>query len=271
MSVYYEIKPGSLPPLVVETPKSKIPALFIYQTTPYKQFLLDLFYQLFKRELLPEELQTTEWDDLYKKYKRENSSKTLSVLYTVFELHPELTLCVDNIDQATQHGLSLFRQLLAVAHPPKIVCTAGSTLRLKYLVWQAELLTIPPLSKTACYTIVDAYIREHGLRVDSPKTFRAQIFSISAGNPLAIANKLKYCRYEPRIKKHLLTGHSQSSGRRELDMSFVIILIFISAMMSRYIARSIGDTHLYMISSIIAALTIGGRYFIFKNSGKEEA
>ncbi len=131
------------------------------------------------------------------------------------------------------------------------------------------MLDVLPLSKKAVQSIVEAYIVEFGLRVESPKTFFQQIYNISAGNPLAIANKLKYCRYEPKIKKHLLAGHDRSSGRNELDMSFVIIIVFVIAMMSRYISRAVGDTHLYMISSIVAALTIGGRFVLTKGSKEE--
>lgn len=249
---------------------NKIPAIFIYHCTPYKQFLMDIIYQMFKRDILPEETLGKEWDDIYKEYNRGHSRNALTLIYTVIEHHPELIICVDNIDTASQHGIALFRQLLAFQHPPRIIATATSYQRLKYLVWQAELITIPPLSKKAVFHIVDQYIIAKGMRVDAPKMFKAQIYAISAGNPLSIANKLKYCRYEPRVKKHFLKGHNISSGRVEMNMGFIIILLFVAAMMSRYIARSVGDTHLYMFSSIIAALTIGGRYFIFKGSGKEE-
>ncbi len=48
--------------------KNKIPVIFIYHTTPYKQFLLDILYQLHKREILPQEIAGEEWEDLYKIY-----------------------------------------------------------------------------------------------------------------------------------------------------------------------------------------------------------
>jgi len=249
--------------------KGTIPAIYIEHCTPYKSFLLDIIYQMFRRSLLPESDQTQEWDDLYKFYNRGHSRLALTLIYTVVEAYPDLTFCVDNIDTATSHGISLFRHLLQSNNPPRLVCTAKSIQRLNYLVWQAEILPLEPLSKSAVTKMVDQYIQTHGLRVASIKTFYQQVYTISAGNPLAVMNNLRYCRYEPVIKKHLLSSRSLSAGRKELDMSFIVVIIFVLAMMSRYIARSIGDTHLYMLGSIIAALTIGGRYFVFKGAGKE--
>ncbi len=248
----------------------KIPPIYIKHTTPYKQFILDIVYQLHRRELLDEKQQIQEWETLYKELNRAHSRQTLSIIYATFKVHPNIVICVDNIHEATQHGLTLFRHLLDQEHPPRLICTANGLSKLKYLVWQAELLNLPPLSKKATHVAVDAFIETEGLRVDSPKTFKQQIYNISSGNPLAIANKLRYCRYEPKIKKHLLSKHHRSSGRNELDMSFTIIILFVVAMMNRYIARAVGDTHLYMLSSIIAALTIGGRFVLSKASGKEE-
>lgn len=118
--------------------------------------------------------------------------------------------------------------------------------------------------------MVEEYIKQHGLRVQSIKMFRRQIYSISAGNPLAVVNKLKYCRHKPTIRKHLLIGHERSSGRTEIDMSFVIIILMVLATMSRYIARSMSDMHLYMMSSIVAALSLGARVILFKGGNREE-
>ncbi len=118
--------------------------------------------------------------------------------------------------------------------------------------------------------IVNEYVTQTGMRVQSLKAFRSQIFNTSAGNPLAIKDLLKYCQYEPVVKRHLLTGRDRSSGRNEVDMSFIIIIIFVASMMSRYIARSMGDTHLYMMASISAALTIGGRFILFRGGNKSE-
>ena len=251
--------------------RSKIPPLIIYHCRPYKPMILDILYQLFRRECLPPELQGEEWDDLYKKFNRAHSKETLTVIYTVFERYPELILLIDDLQTATPHGHILLRHLLDYENPPRIIATiAGPLQRVQYLTWQGEILPITPLSKTAVNHIVDTYVTAQGLKVQSMKAFRAQIYNISAGTPLAVQDLLKYCRHEPLISRHLLTGRDRSSGRVELDMSFIVIILFVVAMMSRYIARSVGDTHLYMMASITAALTIGGRFILYKGGNREE-
>lgn len=244
--------------------------IMIFSTRPYKPFLLDIIYQLFKRACLPPLYQEEEWEENFKHFNRVHTKVLLSLIYDTFEKHPELILCIDNIDDATPQGLNLCRTILEHDSPPRLVTTATSINRLKYLVWQAEVIPIKPLTKASVYTMVTDYIKQHGLRVQSIKMFQRQIYSISAGNPLAVVNKLRYCRHEPTIKKHLLIGHERSSGRTEIDMSFIIIILTVLATMSRYIARSMSDMHLYMMSSIVAALSLGARFILFKGGNKEE-
>lgn len=251
--------------------RSKIDPLILYHCNPYKPMLLDIIYQLYRRSCLPQKDQEQKWEALYKKYNRSHARESLTLIYTVFEEYPELILLVDNIDKATPHGHSLFRHLLDHHEPPRIIGTvSGAMAKVDYLTWQGEIIDIPPLSKGAVTLIVDEYVKEHGMKVQSLRSFRAQIFNTSAGNPLAVRDLLKYCRYEPLVKRHILTGRDRSSGRVELDMSFIVIILFVGSMMSRYIARSVGDTHLYMMASITAALTIGGRFILFKGGNRAE-
>lgn len=251
--------------------RSKIDPLIIYHTSPYKPMLLDIIYQLYRRECLAPELQVQEWDELYKQMNRGHSREALTVIYATFEAYPELILLVDNIDKSTPHGHHLFRHLMDHYEPPRLVATiSGAMAKVEYLSWQGEVIDIPALSKKAVSFIVDEYVKEHGMKVASMKAFRAQVFNTSAGNPLAVRDLLKYCRYEPVVKRHLLTGRDRSSGRVEIDMSFIIIILFVGSMMSRYIARSVGDTHLYMMASITAALTIGGRFILYKGGNRAE-
>ncbi len=250
--------------------KSRVPPLIIYHCTPYKPMLLDIIYQLHRREVLPPKQQCEEWEKLYKEVNRGHSREALSIIYATFTAHPELILLVDNIDTATPHGKTLFRHLLDHYEPPRLVCTITAVPKVDFLAWQGELLDIEPLSRTAVTEIVNEYVTQTGMRVQSLRAFRSQIFNISAGNSLAIKDLLKYCQYEPVVKRHLLTGRDRSSGRNEVDMSFIIIIIFVASMMSRYIARSMGDTHLYMMASISAALTIGGRFILFRGGNKSE-
>lgn len=251
--------------------KSKIPPLILYQTSPYKPMLLDIIYQLFRRDCLPPEVQTQEWDEIYKTYNRGHSRDALTLIYTTFEAYPELIILVDNIDKSTPHGHHLFRHLMDHYTPPRLIATiSGPMAKVNYLSWQGEILDIQPLSKKAVHQIVTTFVTENGMKVASLKSFKSQVYNTSAGNPLAVRDLLKYCRYEPVVKKHLLVGRDRSSGRTELDMSFIVIILFVGSMMSRYIARSVGDTHLYMMASITAALTIGGRFILFKGGNREE-
>lgn len=249
---------------------SSLPPVIIYRCTPYKQFLLDILYQLHRRSTLSKEWQEMEWEELYKKLNRAHSRETLSIIYSAFESHDDLILAIDNIDTATPQAQYLIRHLLENEVPPVLLATITSPAKVDYLTWQGEILHIAPLSSSAVTKIVNQYVTENGLKVQSIKSFRTQIYNISAGNPLAVANLLKYCRYEPVIKRHLLSGRDRSSGRQEIDMSWLIILFFVGAMMTRYLARAVGDTHLYMMASIGAALTIGGRFILFRGGNKAE-
>jgi hypothetical protein len=250
--------------------KSKIPPIIIYSCNPYKPMLLDILYQMYRRELLHPDKQEEEWEELEKQYSRGHSRNALTTIYETIEAYPEVVLLIDNIDSATKQGHYLFRHLLDHHQPPRIIATTTALARVDYLTWQGEILDIEPLSKTAVSKIVDHFVKVEGMKVQSLKAFRSQIFNTSAGNPLAIRDLIKYCRYEPVVHRHLLTGRDRSSGRVEMDMSFLIIVLFVGSMMSRYIARSVGDTHLYMMASIAAALTIGGRFILFKGGNKAE-
>lgn len=250
--------------------KSKILPIVIFDCSTFKPFVMDIFYQLYTRECLHPDLQEREWDDLYKEFNKAHAKEALAGIYQAFQAFPNIVLMIDNIDHATKRAGFILRHLLDHHEPPRIVTTVTGLAKVDYLTWQGEILDIQPLSKKATDQITDAYIREHKMIVENLKAFRAQIYQTSAGKPLAVRDLLKYCRYEPVVKRHLLTGRDRSSGRIEIDMSWIVILLFVGAMMSRYIARSVGDTHLYMLASITAALTIGIRFVLFKGNAKAE-
>lgn len=250
--------------------RSKFPPIILYDGSTYKPLIMDLLYQLYRRECLFPDLQEKEWEELYKQFNKAHAKEALSAIYQSFEAFPELVLLIDNVDLCTKRAHTLFRHLLDHHEPPRIITTTSGLQKVDFLTWQGEIIDIPPLSKSATTLLVNAYVQEKGMVVQSMPALRAQIFNISAGNPLAVLDLLKYSRFEPVVTRHLLTGRDRSSGRTELDMSFIIIILFIGAMMSRYIARSVGDTHLYMMASITAALTIGGRFILFKGGNKAE-
>jgi len=251
--------------------RSKYLPIVIFDCSTFKPFVMDIFYQLYTRELLHPDLQVREWDDLYKEFNKAHAKEALASIYLAFQTYPKLILIIDNVDQATKRAGFILRHLLDHHEPPRIITTASSLAKLDFLTWQGEVLNIAPLSKSATDKIVDAYILEKQMTIENLTSFRAQIYQTSAGQPLAIRDLLKYCRYEPVVKRHLLTGRDRSSGRTEMGMWWLIIPVFVIAMMSRYIARSLGDTHLYMMASITAALSIGIRFVLMQgNGGKSE-
>jgi len=250
--------------------RAKILPIVIFDCSTFKPFVMDIFYQLYCRELLHPDVQEQEWDDLYKEYNRSHAKEALALIFESFKAHPKLSMYIDNFDHATKRAGYILRHLLDHDQPPRIIVTVSGLSKVDFLTWQGEVLDIEPLSKDAVYQITNAYIEEKKMTVENLKGFRSQIYNTSAGNPLAVRDLLKYCRHEPVVKRHLLTGRDRSSGRIEIDMSFIIIILFVGAMMSRYIARSVGDTHLYMMASITAALTIGGRFILFKGGNKTE-
>ncbi len=247
--------------------RSKYLPIVIFDCSTFKPFVMDIFYQLYNRELLHPDLQEREWDELYKVFNKAHAKEALHSIYQSFHGNPELILIIDNVDQATKRAGYILRHLLDHHEPPRIITTASSLVKLDFLTWQGEVLDIQPLSKSATTKIVNAYILEKKMTVENLSAFRAQIYQTSAGQPLAIRDLLKYCRYEPLVKRHLLTGRDRSSGRTEMSMWWLIIPIFVIAMMSRYIARSLGDTHLYMMASITAALSIGIRFVLMQGEG----
>jgi hypothetical protein len=178
----------------------------------------------------------------------------------------QIIIAVDDITSLTPTQSAFW---LAVFDCAQIVsCASGKKEGNRKLWWRMKEIEVPKLTPEASAEIVRTYIAKKGVLIESPELYIAHVVKQSGGNPQAIADMLDDSAKERVVNKQQIREMRHAAGVRYLDFTPVMIVGGACIIGARYIAIGIGDTALYVMAGMAAALFLSLRFFLFKGAGR---
>ena len=136
---------------------------------------------------------------------------------------------------------------------------------LRRFFWQFETLDLDPLSRQEALTLAERLANERNLQVADQPFFLNQVVSHANGVPLAILetiNRLPKDRPVSRTQIRELFLHG--SGVREIDGTPLVILVFSSFIVLRFLARGFSDYQGYAFFGALGGISLFVRYLIYR-------
>ncbi len=211
-----------------------------------------------------------QWTDIRRHVNRLSiRDLTTAIIPAIYAYNGRVILAGDAMTRLTptQHAfwLAIFEQAQVVpgASPPK----SG----LRKLWWKMKAIEAPALDADASKTIVRAYIAQRGMMIESPELYVGHVIKQAGGNPQAIADMLDESQKEKVVDKRQIRQMRHQAGVRYLDFTPIMIVSGALIVGARYVAIGLGDTALYIMAGLGAALFLSLRMFLFKGSSGRAA
>ncbi len=130
------------------------------------------------------------------------------------------------------------------------------------------MIEVPALSAEASAEIVRSYIARTGMLIESPELFISHVIKQAGGNPQAIYDMVDDTAKERVVNKRQIREMRHQAGIKHLDFTPVMIVGGAFIIDSRYLAIGLGDTALYIMAGMAAALFLSLRFFLFRGAGR---
>jgi hypothetical protein len=104
--------------------------------------------------------------------------------------------------------------------------------------------------------------------IESSGLFVSHVVKQSGGNPQAIADLLADFSKERLVDKRKIREMRHAAGVRYFDFTPVMIVALASVVGARYLAIGTGDTELYLVAGMLAAVVLSIWVFLFRGAGK---
>ena len=216
------------------------------------------------RDLPPEQI---EWAKIRRQVNRLSMRDLTAAIIPALHDHPGRVLIA--VDDLTHLTPTLVAFWLAVFDVAQVLGGASQKkANLAKLWWKMTEIEVPPLSPEATREIVQTYIQQTGMLIESPGLFVGHVVKQSGGNPQAIADMLDDSAKERLVDKQRIRELRHAAGVRYFDFTPVLIVALASVVGARYLAIGTGDTELYIFAGMLAAVVISIRVFLFKGAGK---
>ncbi len=189
-----------------------------------------------------------------------------AIIPALHDHHGQVLIAVDDLTHLTPTLVAFWLAVFDVAQV--LGCARQKKANLAKLWWKMTDIDIPPLTPDATREIVQRYITQQGMLIESPGLFVGHVVQQSGGNPQAIADMLDDSAKERRVDKRQIREMRHAAGVRYLDFTPVLIVALASVVGARYLAIGTGDTELYIFAGMLAAVVISIRVFLFRGAGK---
>jgi energy-coupling factor transporter ATP-binding protein EcfA2 len=208
-----------------------------------------------------------EWLKLKRAVNRLSIRDLTAALVPALHDHPgQVLVAVDDLTHLTPTLVAFW---LAVFDAAQVLgCARQKKAGLAKLWWKMTEIDIPPLAPEATREIVQSYITKQGMLIEAPGLFVGHVVQQSGGNPQAIADLLDDSAKERLVDKRKIRELRHAAGVRYVDFTPVLIVALASVIGARYLAIGTGDTELYIVAGMLAAVVISIRVFLFRGAGK---
>lgn len=149
-------------------------------------------------------------------------------------------------------------------HAQVVGCCSDKKKGLRKLWWRMTDISVPPLHKQEATQVVQRYITQQGMLIESPELFIAHVVQQSGGVPQAIHDMLDTSSKERVLNKRQVREMCHAAGIRYLDFTPSLVLIGGVLIATRYVAMGIGDQMLYVMGGIGAAMFLSIRVTLLR-------
>lgn len=243
--------------------------LYVYSCKPTKWLFTEIAFKLYKRDVLPPELNMLPVEAFQKKLVRLHYRDIAKMIMASVHKHPSLVFFLDNLDSATPAAQTLIYSLLE--RGINICSATTSKAGLSRLLWQFQAIDLKPLKDIYVRKFVESWIDTRHVLVDDRKLFLEHVIYKSNGNPLACEHLLRYFEHEPRVRTPDIRKLYHEAGRKEADLSPIIFVFFGVCLALRFVSRAISHKELYILTSLFTASFVVIRFFVFRGMQQERA
>jgi energy-coupling factor transporter ATP-binding protein EcfA2 len=207
------------------------------------------------------------WAKIRRQVNRLSMRDLTAAIIPALHDHPgKVIIAVDDLTPLTP---TLAAFWLAVFDKAQVIgCASEKKKPLARLWWKMTEIEVPPLSPEAATALVRSYIQKTGMLIEAPALYVSHVVKQAGGNPQAIADMLSDSAKEKLVDKRKIRELQYAAGVRYLDFTPVMIVALALLVGARYLAIGLGDTALYMLAGMVAALVFSLRAFLFRGAGK---
>jgi hypothetical protein len=206
------------------------------------------------------------WDKVKRRVNRNSIRDLASAIIPALKRGGnDLIIAVDDISFLTPTQQAFW--LTVLEHTQVIGCASEKKKGVQKLWWKMKHFDVPRLKACDMTEIVENYVDAKGLLIESRKLFISHVVKVSAGIPAAAFDMLHDSSKERVVSKRHVREMSHSAGIEYVSFTPYIIVGGASIVGMRYVAIGLGDTSLYIMAGMSAAIFLGLRFALFKGNG----
>lgn len=191
---------------------------------------------------------------------------TGAVIPAIYAFEGRVLIGVDDMTSLTPTQQAFWLALFE--HAQVVTCASDRKAGLRKLWWKMKAVEVPPLPPEASAAVVRDYIASRGMLIEAPDLYVGHVVKQAGGSPQAIRDMLEESSKEKRVDKRQLRAMRHAAGVRYMDFTPVMLIGVAAVVGTRYLAIGLGDTALYIMAGMAAALLIAARFFIFRGAGR---
>lgn len=189
---------------------------------------------------------------------------TTAIIPALYAYPGHVLIAVDDMTTLTPTQQAFW---LAIFEQAQVVtCASARKAGLRKLWWKMKEIPVPALSPESAAAMVREYIHGHGVLIESPALYIGHVVKQAGGNPQAIIDMLEESGHEKRVDKRQIRAMQHAAGVTYVDFTPVMLIAGAGIVGTRYLAMGIGDTALYVLAGMGAALFLVVRFFMFRGS-----
>lgn len=189
---------------------------------------------------------------------------TGAIIPALYAYPGKVLVAVDDMTSLTPTQQAFWLSIFE--HAQVVTCASAKKSGLRKLWWKMREIQVPALAPEAAQALVRDYIFANGMLIEAPKLYIGHVVKQAGGNPQAIIDMLDESGKERRLEKRQIREMQHAAGVRYMDFTPVMLIGGAGIVGSRYLAMGIGDTAMYILAGMGAALFLVLRFFMFRGS-----
>jgi hypothetical protein len=206
-----------------------------------------------------------EWSEIRRHINRLSiRDLTSAIIPAIYAFDGCVIIAVDDMTRLTPTQQAFW--LSVFEHAQVVTCASERKSGLRKLWWKMKVIKVPALAPEASREIVREYIARQGVMIEAPDLYVGHVVKQAGGNPQAIADMVDESSKERIVDKRQIREMRHQAGVRYMDFTPAMIVSGALIVGTRYVAIGLGDTALYIMAGLGAALFLSLRMFMFKGS-----
>jgi energy-coupling factor transporter ATP-binding protein EcfA2 len=191
---------------------------------------------------------------------------TGAIIPAIYAFEGRVLIAVDDMTSLTPTQQAFW--LAIFEHAQVVTCASDRKHGLRKLWWKMKPIEVPPLPADASAAVVRDYIASNGMLIEAPDLYVGHVVKQAGGSPQAIRDMLDESAKEKRVDKRQIREMRHAAGVRYMDFTPVMLIGVAAVVGTRYLAIGLGDTALYILAGMAAALLVAARFFLFRGAGR---